>query len=73
MEVGFEAVVARALRTAAAAEGARAGAAGGAAAALRSAADALDALADRQRLLDAHAQAFALPRPLPYQVHAPKQ
>ncbi|CAB3228158.1 unnamed protein product [Arctia plantaginis] len=71
MEVGFETVVGRALRTAAAAESARAGAADGAAAALRTAADALDALADRQRLLDAHAQAFALPRPLPYQGTAP--
>ncbi|KAM3956400.1 LOW QUALITY PROTEIN: rho GTPase-activating protein 4 [Aphomia sociella] len=65
-EVGFEAVVGRAVRTAAAAEGARARAAGGAAGALRAAADALDALADRQRVVDAHAAAFQLPRPLPY-------
>ncbi|XP_075977304.1 rho GTPase-activating protein 4-like isoform X2 [Anticarsia gemmatalis] len=71
MEVGFEAVVGRALRTAAAAEAGRAGAADAAAGALRAAAEALDALGDRQRLLDAHAQAFALPRPLPYAGPAP--
>ncbi|XP_063829033.1 SLIT-ROBO Rho GTPase-activating protein 3-like [Ostrinia nubilalis] len=66
-EVGFEAVVGRAVRAAAAGETARAVAAADAAHALHGAADALDALADRQRVLDAHAQAFALPRPLPYQ------
>lgn len=66
-EVGFEAAVGRCVRAAAAAEEARGAAAGGAGAAgaLRVAADALDALADRQRALDAHAAAFALPRPLP--------
>ncbi|XP_052750373.1 rho GTPase-activating protein 4-like isoform X2 [Galleria mellonella] len=66
-EVGFEAVVGRAVRTAAAAEAARAHAAAAAAGALLAAADALDALADRQRLVDAHAAAFAAPRPLAYQ------
>lgn len=66
MEVGFEAVVGRALRTAGAAEAGAGGARAAAAAALRAAADALDALAERQRLLDAHAAAFALPRPLPF-------
>lgn len=67
MEVGFDAVVGRAVRTAAEAEERRGAAMGSGAGALRAAADALDALADRQRLLDAHAAAFALPRPLPYQ------
>nr|XP_049700126.1 rho GTPase-activating protein 4 isoform X2 [Helicoverpa armigera] len=71
MEVGFEAGVGRCVRTAGAAESARAAAAEAAAGALRAAADALDALGDRQRLLDAHAAAFALPRPLPYQGAAP--
>ncbi|KAJ8719276.1 hypothetical protein PYW08_011451 [Mythimna loreyi] len=71
MEVGFEAVVGRALRTAGAAEAGAAGARAAAAGALRAAADALDALADRQRLLDAHAAAFALPRPLPFVGAAP--
>ncbi|KAL0828792.1 hypothetical protein ABMA28_003705 [Loxostege sticticalis] len=70
-EVGFEAVVGRAVRTAAAAETSRAHAAAAAAHALLAAAEALDALADRQRVLDAHAQAFALPRPLPYQGSPP--
>lgn len=65
MEVGFEAVVGRVVRAASCAESARGAAAGGAATALRLAADAQDALADRQRLLDAHAAAFALPRTLP--------
>ncbi|KAJ0176350.1 hypothetical protein K1T71_008524 [Dendrolimus kikuchii] len=71
MEVGFDAVVGRAARTAGEAEERRGAAAGAAAGALRAAADALDALADRQRLLDAHAAAFALPRPLPYQGSPP--
>ncbi|XP_026746124.1 SLIT-ROBO Rho GTPase-activating protein 2-like, partial [Trichoplusia ni] len=71
MEVGFEAVVGRAVRTAGAADEARAAATAGAAGAWRGAAAALDALAGRQRLLDAHAPAFALPRPLPYQGAAP--
>lgn len=61
----------RAVRTAAAAETSRAHAAAAAAHALLAAAEALDALADRQRVLDAHAQAFALPRPLPYQGSPP--
>ncbi|XP_045500115.1 rho GTPase-activating protein 4-like [Colias croceus] len=65
-EVGFEAVVGRAVRCAGAAEGARARALGGAAGALRGAADALDALADRTRTVAAHPAAFALPRPLPF-------
>lgn len=65
MEVGFEGVVGRVVRCASAGESARGAAARGAAAALRLAGDALDALADRQRLLDAHATAFSLPRPLP--------
>ncbi|XP_059061934.1 rho GTPase-activating protein 4-like [Achroia grisella] len=72
-EVGFEAVVGRAVRAAAAGEGARARAAGAAAGALLAAADALDALADRRRVLDAHAAAFAPPRPLPYQGAPPAQ
>lgn len=65
-EVGFEAVVGRATRTAAAAEGARATAARDGAGALLAAAEALDALADRQRVVAAHAAAFAPPRPLPW-------
>lgn len=71
MEVGFEAVVGRAARTAATAECERASAAAEAASALTAAAEALDALGERQRLIAAHAQAFALPRPLPYQGAAP--
>ncbi|CAG9582905.1 unnamed protein product [Danaus chrysippus] len=65
-EVGFEAVVGRATRTAGAAESARAASAASAAGALLAAADALDALADRQRFVAAHPTAFAPPRPLPY-------
>ncbi|XP_046967821.1 rho GTPase-activating protein 4-like isoform X2 [Vanessa cardui] len=70
-EVGFEAVVGRAVRTASAAESARAQAVCAAAGALLAAADALDALADRQRFVAAHPAAFALPRPLPYLGDAP--
>ncbi|CAH0726850.1 unnamed protein product, partial [Brenthis ino] len=70
-EVGFEAVVGRAVRTASAAESARAHAVCAAAGALLAAADALDALADRQRFVAAHPAAFALPRPLPYAGDAP--
>ncbi|XP_050344207.1 SLIT-ROBO Rho GTPase-activating protein 1-like isoform X2 [Nymphalis io] len=70
-EVGFEAVVGRAVRSASAAESARAQAASAAAGALLAAADALDALADRQRFVAAHPAAFALPRPLPYLGDAP--
>ncbi|CAG4933022.1 unnamed protein product [Parnassius apollo] len=64
-EVGFEAVVGRAVRTAGGAEGAGGRARGAAASALLAAAGALDALADRRRLLHAHAAAFTPPPPLP--------
>ncbi|XP_045452106.1 rho GTPase-activating protein 4-like [Melitaea cinxia] len=63
-EVGFEAVVGRAVRTASAAESARAHAVCAAAGALLAAADALDAPAERTRFVAAHPAAFALPRPL---------
>ncbi|XP_060804248.1 rho GTPase-activating protein 4 isoform X2 [Amyelois transitella] len=66
MEVGFEAVVSRAVRAAAAAESGSAAAAARAAAALLAAGEQLDALAERRRLLDAHAAAFAPPAPVPY-------
>ncbi|XP_053608416.1 SLIT-ROBO Rho GTPase-activating protein 1-like isoform X2 [Plodia interpunctella] len=65
MEVGFEAVVGRAVRTAAAAEAARAAHAAAAAGALQAAADALDALQDRQRFLDAHQAPFTPPNVAP--------
>uniref|UniRef100_A0A2A4K1X1 Rho-GAP domain-containing protein n=1 Tax=Heliothis virescens TaxID=7102 RepID=A0A2A4K1X1_HELVI len=55
MEVGFEAAWGAACARPPPAESGRAAAADAAAGALRAAADALDALADRQRLLDAHA------------------
>ncbi|XP_037873090.2 SLIT-ROBO Rho GTPase-activating protein 3 [Bombyx mori] len=71
MEVGFEAVVGRAVRTLGAAEGGAGRARAGAGEALCGAAAALDALADRRRLLDAHVAAFALPRPLPHQPPPP--
>ncbi|XP_061718464.1 rho GTPase-activating protein 4-like isoform X2 [Cydia pomonella] len=73
MEVGFEAVVGRCVRTAAEAEAARAAALCAAAGALRGAASALDSLKDRQKTLDAHAPTFALPRPLPYQGTPPEE
>ncbi|XP_063538218.1 SLIT-ROBO Rho GTPase-activating protein 3-like isoform X3 [Cydia strobilella] len=73
MEVGFEAVVGRCVRTAAEAEAARAAALCAAAGALRGAASALDSLKDRQTTLDAHAPTFALPRPLPYQGTPPEE
>ncbi|XP_013161902.1 PREDICTED: SLIT-ROBO Rho GTPase-activating protein 2-like [Papilio xuthus] len=63
-EVGYEAVVGRAVRTAGAAENARARSLGAAAGALLAAADSLDALAARRRLLEAHRTAFAPPAPL---------
>ncbi|XP_068631333.1 SLIT-ROBO Rho GTPase-activating protein 2-like isoform X2 [Battus philenor] len=64
-EVGYEAVVGRAVRTASAAEGARARSLGAAAGALLAAADSLDSLAARRRLLHAHRAAFTPPAPLP--------
>ncbi|CAH0686516.1 unnamed protein product [Spodoptera exigua] len=64
MEVGFEGVVGRAVRTAGEAEAGAGAARAAAAASLRGPGAALDALAARARLLDAHAAAFSLPRPL---------
>ncbi|VVC98242.1 unnamed protein product [Leptidea sinapis] len=63
-EVGYEAVVSRAVRSAAAADAARAQSLRSAGAALVATADRLDALGDRQRTREAHAAAFTPPRPL---------
>ncbi|XP_045524524.1 rho GTPase-activating protein 4-like isoform X2 [Pieris brassicae] len=72
-ETGYEEVVGRAVRCAAAAERARAAALSGAAQALLATAESLDAVGDRQRVVAAHPAAFAPPRPLPYAGESPSR
>ncbi|XP_048483188.1 rho GTPase-activating protein 4 isoform X3 [Plutella xylostella] len=73
MEVGFESVISRVSKCAAEADSSRGAALTAAARTLLACASGLDAQADRQRVMDAHAQAFTPPRATGYQGTPPLQ